>query len=624
MPGLVPPQRRPDPIRAGMPGAARAGHGAAEHLAQAAQALEAAPRVAQLAGLGRALNVPKPNRVATPVIQGYFLANPSAGAGTLHSHSPAPRFQPHSTQLHYPAQTAPVAAGRYRVSDDRSMAVQNTTNEPKEFFAKNSVFDAANTSLAAVGSDVRLRKAGGQVSFGGNTLAGIGPTRAGQPPVLAGFPTLWSHICISLTNKLIGGDGTFHENVVLEDAHSGARSSFGIEPSGQGAPEINRLAHNLTASPDDPLHPQGRLDEARTAATTGIERKPGKAYGEASHAGTLGAEARLGVNRYARPEVGEGFATFTIPSGSPKALDFATTGKARERGGSWGYHHAAVVARSSNGHDWITLENYNRDPQTVDKFLPRVREKYRVEANAKSKALQKQARQQGKPPLSKLQMRAALDTWLAEQHGAASAYLNGLVGPQQAPKNSLWFFRMYGSGAGQSFHEEQAASGAYLNPMTVRIRHDPLRKPRVKLANFRKGAVEALSQVQWQAARTPLTGLVTGVSGIIAQIDAAPPGRTNQQARATLAAVQMAYANWITNHFVPRLVLSLNAARRGLPPATSTTLGDLRTQSLQAEPAPGKWARFKNYAGGGDLHDAVRKASLSRVKSLIISAPLDL
>ncbi|MFD7166089.1 hypothetical protein [Streptomyces violascens] len=36
-----------------------------------------------------------------------------------------------------------------------------------------------------------------------------------------------------------------------------------------------------------------------------------------------------------------------------------------------------------------------------------------------------------------------------------------------------WFFRVYGGGPGESFHEQQAASGFFNNPMTLRVGRPP-------------------------------------------------------------------------------------------------------------------------------------------------------
>jgi hypothetical protein len=618
MPGQVPLQRKPAPGRDPADGHA------------AAHGLNDAPRVAQLARVGRMLNDRplRQARVSAPVIQGYSLENSSGGAATLHSHAPEPVLE--GTTVRHPAQQRAAKGAQFRLSDDRSIAVHNTTNEPKEFFAKNSVFVASNTALTAAGSDVRLRKVGAKAYFGNDQLAAIGPARVNAEPVLEGFQQLWSHICISLTSKLMGNpQGTSHEQVVLEDAASGNRSGFAIEPTGQTAPEISRLAENLTNSPADPHAPQARLEAARVHATTAPNATVGRPYGLASHAGTIDAGAQqLGVNQYARPEVGEGFATFTIAPGGSKPLDFASTGRAVKRGNSWGYHHAAVVARSTDGRDWVTLENYNRDPQARDKLLPLVYERYRKAAVRKANNLQKRAKEQKRPPLSEEAVQAAVAQYLTTENPHAAAYLNELsMAQSNATKNSLWFFRMYGSGPGQSFHEEQAASGAYLNPLTVRIRHDPLRKPRATLNTFRTGIVEKLGQVTWPAGRTPLSGLATGVHGLIAQIDAAPPGRTNQQARDLLGNVRGAYAAWLTAHFVPRLVQALNGTRRGVT-ATATTLAQLRDQSQEAEPPPGKKARLGNYLGsflyGEDLYNASRTTSVSRLRALVTSAPQEL
>ena len=609
MPGQVPLQRKPAPARGPADGHA------------AAHGLNDAPRVAQLAGLGRALNAPKPARVANPVVQGYFLANPASGTARAKSHSTGPRPL-HGDELHYPERDIAASAGRYRVSGDGTMAVDNTTGEPRNFFARNAVLNASNTALAATGSAVRLRKVGGQVVFPvQNTLPAIGPIPAdmtGRDPNVE-FQSLWTDICINFANHLIGGGGGSNESVVLENAQTGERSGFAMSPNGQGAPEINRLAETVT-NPTATVDPQTRLDETRTHVTTGTTKpRVGRDYGRATQRGqTGGQEQMLGLNRHAHPEVGEGFATFTIASDSDKSLDYSRSKKAQERAGTWGYHHAAVVARSTDGKDWVTLENYRRTEQYQEALIPKVQARFRKVANKQLREIQKDK------TLSKIQVREKLIEFLTQTHQGASTYYNSLLVQQKTPIAKLWFFRMYGSGHGQSFHEQQAASGGYLNPLTVRVRHDPSTKPLGTLKHVRGKMGALIAGVSWAGAKTALTGLAVDVSNMMTAINAPGPGRTSVQARNAVAQVRLNYANWLTTRLVPQMVIALNATRRNLPVVTATTIDQLKQQANVDEPAPGKMARFGNLLSRGDLQDANRKAALAKLKSAISVTPAEL
>jgi hypothetical protein len=79
--------------------------------------------------------------------------------------------------------------------------------------------------------------------------------------------------------------------------------------------------------------------------------------------------ARLGVNQFAAPKVGDAFATFSTGAkrdedGKPNAggavTDFESGEKIKAK---WGQHWGGVVAKSGDGADYVTLENYDRQAE---------------------------------------------------------------------------------------------------------------------------------------------------------------------------------------------------------------------------------------------------------------------
>ena len=222
-----------------------------------------------------ATSLPRPQ--SSPVVQAYRIETSSTQRELLRSQSPAPGIQPATriapAKLAYAQQLTRSGQTNFRVADDRSMAVQDTVNEPKDFFAKDAVFDASNRRLAQAGSPVRLTKSGGQVKFGNNTLRKIRPDRPADRQYRE-FASLWSDICITIANHIMGNRGQHKEDVVLQSGAQQASASItvgGLESSG-----IDRLAAHLSG------RARPTLDAASTAIRTGPGDRPGKRYGLAS------------------------------------------------------------------------------------------------------------------------------------------------------------------------------------------------------------------------------------------------------------------------------------------------------------------------------------------------------
>lgn len=575
--------------------------------------------------------LPRPRSPA--VLQGYWSGFSEEAVGTgeqLRTQSPAPEIQPADRttlpptpdRIAYARQQTASGSARFRVADDISMAVQATRDEPKEFFAKNQVFNASNATLEAAGSPLRLKKAGGQVRFGATTLAKIMPKPA-QGPDDAEFADLWSHICIELTNYIMGNQGSQTEDVVLQ-SEGAEEASATITAGGLGSPGIDRLAEHLSDAAPQPDDAQATIKAALgTIKPEKLDDRPGRAYGLASAGGGLsGKAARLGVNEFASPEVGEGFATFSIfAQGKTKdgkaAVDY-TTGRPRSREGQdiWGYHHAAVAARSLDGKDWMTLENYNRSPQINDKVYQYLEEKYSRVARKKRNEL----RLAGK---TNAEITQELQYFLSAQHAGARNDYQKIFRDSNITGAALWFFRMYGSKPGQSFHEQQAASGAYVNPLTVRVRKNVVGQHLTKLQANERLIVNSIAaaRIRWSPARAALNTLDTATTQAFGAmqlvLDGLKDQRDDSQLTLGLQQVNALYTAWLNNDFVPRMADALHAIKRGTLGAKPTTLPALKAQAGSPE------TQGKLYGIGSGIGDYLNdwnyfssNASADRITSL--------
>ena len=563
---------------------------------------------------------------SSAVLQLYRSQQVSAdavGAGTpLTFQSPAPEILAGPTRLAY-RQTPTVSGSEFfRVAEDTTMAVPETTDEPKDFFATNAVLAASNAALARVGTALRLKKGGGQVRFDAITLPKIVPDRP-DIPQQQGFASLWSDVCIDITNHITGNQGRSTEDVVLQSDDAGEASAT-IAVDGRGSAGTDRLAAHLSDPAPQPADPQQTIDAALGTIRRGNLQGPvGAAFGLASARGGLDGKAqRLGVNAFAQPEVGEGFATFSVFSSDEKASDY-TTGRRRQRPNVWGYHHAAVVARSADHQDWVTLENYNRSPELNDRVYGILKEKYSRVAKRKWGEF-KRAGRTGE------QAAAEVRDYLVQEHEQASADYQRMFQDSAVSGSQLWFFRMYGSRRGQSFHEQQADSGAYVNPLTVRIRRNVVGQQLSKLNATERGVLGSIAaaQINWAPARRALDALHRQTTNAFAtmkgRLNAIGERRTEAQSDAAIGQVEADYTAWLANAFTPRMDAALRAIKRGGLGGPAVTLADLQRQAAALE-APGyfagagDWLTDMNYFGTNASAD--RLTSLANLRAAIRDVP---
>ena len=449
-------------------------------------------------------------RLGAPV-QRYRAVNAAAYNTTPDVNEPQAMFTHQSPQAslrdvgdpltQYPGysfvQKAPEAPPDLNAADDDTVAVQNEA-EPKEFYATQGVVDQANLALTTAGSKFVLRRKGHTLTLGDHTLSMVSPDLA-EPDPRAGdgvFGKYYTSVCRDFTTKVIGSSTAAHEAIfqsatgpgVANDQEAPRRRQIDTA-SGTGSSSVRNITGALTTAPSGPGALEGAF-ERDDVPEDNID--VGRDYGNALRGGQLQNKARnLGVNEFAAPEVGEGFATYTNNADrdvNDDILDFSAGMGGVPRANIWGYHFAGVVAKSADGNDRITLENYNRG-DSIDGLLQGVLDQLLLDhQDLVQQAILRMEQQfdlgqQEVPPNERLAL--PLAARIAAAYKAVHVALNEseaeLPQKQQeaneaygrlcASRNDsqAWFFQIYGVNAGQTFHERMAATGAFANPLTLRV-----------------------------------------------------------------------------------------------------------------------------------------------------------
>lgn len=399
------------------------------------------------------------------------------------------------------------------VSDDGTVAIQ-PQSEPKEFYATQGVLDNANVALSEKKSDFRLKPKGHRILTNEQSLQMISPVMY-KPQVqegAQGFADFITSVCRDITAKVVHGSTASFEAIFQAAKGPGVANEKNPQHRREidtaNATESTRLKNLAGALPG--TESGWALDKAFSASAPAQgDTTSGEAYGKALRVGALQAQAReLGLNEFAAPEVGEGYAIYGISAGvnnQGQALDFSTGGGnapvALPR--TWGYHFAGVVAASEDGRDKVTLENYNRAADIEDKLQEvynglLLNHKQAVEeaiapykdTGVPFRSLFRLAYQAVHVALNK----SAQDIEKKKEE-AADAYKRLM---DQRNDAKAWFFQLYGSGKGQSFHERQAASGTIANPLTVRVGRPP-----DDLKDFRSQYTSVLNAIP-----APLPGII--------------------------------------------------------------------------------------------------------------------
>jgi outer membrane protein OmpA-like peptidoglycan-associated protein len=242
-------------------------------------------------------------------------------------------------------------------------------------------------------------------------------------------------------------------------------------------------SHMLTAQATD-----GK-QELRDAVQGDDPSAPvGQAYGTAMANNSLDATAnKLGVNKHARAHIGEAYVTSSVSQGGADHLkDFSKpdiAGQPATRDFIWGYHYAAVIAEALAGDDHMLLENYNRNSEPVE-LLEELKTanyaNFQAAMTGKDYSTIGNPRNKAKAMLADVLENAGTARDQAETQAAAilQAYMQKAM--------NLWYFRMVGTGLNQSFHETQANSGYFVNPLTMVVR--PSRKVKVEKIYFNRSS----------------------------------------------------------------------------------------------------------------------------------------
>ncbi|MGH9224733.1 MAG: DUF4157 domain-containing protein [Acidimicrobiales bacterium] len=375
---------------------------------------------------------------------------------------------------------------RLYFSDDDSIAINKAKmREAKEFYATDAVIDTANNSLAAKGSAVVLVRNNNvtvNTPAHGQALKMVKPTitpNNGAMPTVGDLAHFGTSVCIDVAQKVMGtlggGRGT---QAVFRPLGSTTEGTEDFTPDDTGSSQVYKAADFIAGNTGGDTPTVGQLQHAMNQGP--VIGQSGKAYGKKVDSKTRIARARaLAVNEFARPRVGEGFATFST--------------RPRQGKKTWGYHYAGVVARSGDGNDWVTLENYNRTGDIKDlsmKLFKRLLKQNQALVDAKIvqldtalSALSQDARDLDPRMLhlSDLREKLTRDTVarklkelmvvMAENAGhlRAQGEADFAAAVNTEPKTK-WFFHMYGSKKKQSFHEQAVKSDYFSNPLTVRVR----------------------------------------------------------------------------------------------------------------------------------------------------------
>ena len=371
-------------------------------------------------------------------------------------------------------------------SDDGTIAINSSKGESKEFYATPKVVSDANEALLGKGSAVKLTaNSKAKVDMNGKSLFRITPTirTSLDGDYTAGDDaTFGTHICIEVAQMVIGNlSRSYTSTAVFKNPDEDATHEETFKPDGTGASEVYKLADQLGAGGDiskENMHERISGGDKKPHADEEYG-KSSKMKGKHNTSKIDHLEKSLGVNKYAIPDIGEAFATFsTRPATSTK-------------GHAWGYHYAGIVAKSEDGRDSITLENYNRktdNKEMMKKLWAKLMRQNRKIITNKVKLLTEQLKgleqknpEFGQKSAERMDLSAkefsthalkeviiAINETKGKTREEGLAIYNDAI---KAESEKKWYFHMYGMKKGQTFHEQNVKSGYYKDPLTLRIKN---------------------------------------------------------------------------------------------------------------------------------------------------------
>jgi len=361
-------------------------------------------------------------------------------------------------------------------SDDLTIVIQDTDKEPQEFYGTKTVFDKAKKVLEDHDSLIGIRQASGSLTLGGHKLSQVKPVSNMVPvkeKVGNDVERLVDHICINFANVVMGlGQTNRTHAMVMQTPGSSEMKRTAIRSNELKSEQVNKLASKLGSKED--LSKDRAATAMSAKGTVGLGT--GEAYGRALGSGDIKDTAKaLGVNEYAMPQVGEGYATYSVKTDNlEKNLNYAAlddSGKAQVLDHIWGYHYAGVVAESGDGKDKVTLENYNRRGDVFEAYAAKLVEQFKSTLRVNVEERVKEAINAREPATALAGLYAELKGGNSEEQKTAAERLKKAMTESLADGVSAWFFRLYGTetGKGQTFHERAATSGYFANPLTVRV-----------------------------------------------------------------------------------------------------------------------------------------------------------
>ena len=430
-------------------------------------------------------------------------------------------------------QGGPVNSGgvpNLNVSTQGELAIENTTAEARNYFASPNALAASNTKLREVGSEVRLAPTGQTISV---------PTN----PDPANYDATPKQLDKVQVDPNIDGNGDLDNFFASYECNNFVQNIIGsaerVAVLGRGANQVevdapsenepvNVIADYVSSTGPAHQHPQNLANDIQA-------NQPGpNAQSDYNAMNKNDVDASLGINAHALPEIGEGYVVKPLKddidqerlsqeqtankfhnvgghndeylqalndlNATNQLLDVKTQGlnaKAMSLKHLWIYHYAGVIAK--DGGDTITLENYNRAQEKrwiiSDAFnrLFLAQQDFRDFVWQSTTDLKAQDFARQRQLINNMQARGAL------LNGAFQGLYDtahGIVEAHIGPMRSMIHFKMYGSEAGQSFHEKWQPSTA--NQVTLRIRQslDQTKNQKVNAAQNNSNQLQAaLNQV---------------------------------------------------------------------------------------------------------------------------------
>lgn len=525
---------------------------------------------------------------------------------------------------------------RYGTDGTDAIAIEDTAAEPKLFYATPAVVPASNAKLAEVGAAPRLIDEGGSMvapadptNPGGATLT-LHMVKPGLTPNNAPAQVLERVGMVSECNAFVKDIvGQLSERVAVFGAGAGTEAEVAEEKeptqaianfASTGVGNGGALANHLTT----------------TDAYKGEHDNPlPNAY--QTMVGKGARDQSLGINAGAKAGVGEGY---VITRNGPMpdkvtvrawldALDKKvanlpmTAAELDMFKHKWGYHYAGIVAQV--GDDAISLENYNRNTPmqwNLDDFyinkihqVAALRRHLEVLANQGSTvpSIPQERNKwltQLRSDLTDLGAQASVDEAASL---VALNQVNSAVEGMRVDYTKLWHFKIYGTAAGQSFHEQWENS--LDDPMTLRIRQSNT-LARQKLRDAKAG-LQALGPGR-AASRKLLNLEAGGLAELNAAVGSNAIGQALDEVRTRLlSATATAMHDWAAE---AAALVGKNDSAVPNPGAISDDSG-LVAYGQRLTPLIDKW-RAKGWAvrSGTKQRLTARKASIGTLRNKATAA----